>query len=104
MGGMLARPQHTKVRAPGDSGSNSPRKRSSQSTATYKYLFYVDFLDSIESPNAANALRHLQEITTFFRVLGSYPRGGALIGLENLGPRVVPTPVHSVRRRRVGII
>ena len=30
-------------------------------------------LAPVDDPNSANALRHLQEITSFFRVLGSYP-------------------------------
>jgi arogenate/prephenate dehydratase len=39
----------------------------------FMYLFYVDFDASMADENAQNALRHLQEQTTFFRVLGSYP-------------------------------
>ena len=36
-------------------------------------LFYVDFEGSLSEKNVQNALRHLQEISTFQRVLGSYP-------------------------------
>jgi len=41
----------------------------------WQYFFYIDFAGSIYEPHCRNALNHLQEITTFFRVLGSYPRG-----------------------------
>ncbi|MDW8071882.1 MAG: prephenate dehydratase [Anaerolineae bacterium] len=41
----------------------------------WEYLFYVDFAGSIYEERCRNALNHLQEITSFFRVLGSYPRG-----------------------------
>jgi prephenate dehydratase len=41
----------------------------------WQYFFYIDFAGSIHEPHCRNALNHLQEITTFFRVLGSYPRG-----------------------------
>lgn len=70
----------------------------------FRYLFYLDFLAHIDDPNVSNALQHLQEITTFFRVLGSFPRGGALVGLENLGPGpVLPVPAVK-RKRRLGIL
>lgn len=37
------------------------------------YVFYVDIARHIEEPAVESALKHLQEITPFFRVLGSYP-------------------------------
>jgi len=37
------------------------------------YLFYVDFVGSLADEDSQNALRHLQEIAPFMRVLGSYP-------------------------------
>ena len=39
----------------------------------FSYLFYVDFAASMSDPNAQNALRNLEEMTTYLRVLGSYP-------------------------------
>lgn len=42
------------------------------------YLFYVDFVGSLENQVCQNALRHLQEIATFLRVLGSYPMDTSL--------------------------
>lgn len=41
----------------------------------WEYLFYIDFAGSIHETHCRNALNHLQELTSFFRVLGSYPRG-----------------------------
>jgi prephenate dehydratase len=41
----------------------------------WQYFFYIDFVGSIHDVHCRNALNHLQEITSFFRVLGSYPRG-----------------------------
>jgi prephenate dehydratase len=40
----------------------------------WDYLFYIDFAGSTSEPHCRNALNHLQELTSFFRVLGSYPR------------------------------
>eukprot|EP01026_Neomeris_dumetosa_P073716 TRINITY_DN7617_c0_g2_i3.p1 TRINITY_DN7617_c0_g2~~TRINITY_DN7617_c0_g2_i3.p1 ORF type:complete len:313 (+),score=19.68 TRINITY_DN7617_c0_g2_i3:254-1192(+) len=37
------------------------------------YLFYVDFIGTMGDITCQNALRHLQEISPFLRVLGSYP-------------------------------
>lgn len=37
------------------------------------YLFYVDVLGSLSEERCQNALKHLQEIAPFLRVLGSYP-------------------------------
>lgn len=41
----------------------------------WQYFFYIDFAGSQYEEHCRNALNHLQEITTFFKVLGSYPRG-----------------------------
>ncbi len=41
----------------------------------FEYLFYLDFLGRIDSPNEARALAHLAELADFLRVLGCYPRG-----------------------------
>jgi prephenate dehydratase len=40
----------------------------------WQYFFYIDFAGSSHETHCRNALNHLQEITSFFRVLGSYPR------------------------------
>jgi len=40
----------------------------------WRYLFYIDFVARLDSGPAQNALRHLQEIAPFLRVLGCYPR------------------------------
>lgn len=41
----------------------------------FKYLFYLDFAGSAYSTAGQNALNHLQEMTTFYRLLGSYATG-----------------------------
>jgi arogenate/prephenate dehydratase len=41
----------------------------------WQYFFYIDFTGSQYEERCRNALNHLQEIATFFKVLGSYPRG-----------------------------
>ncbi len=41
----------------------------------FQYLFYLDFKGSAYSKKERNALRHLQETTTFYRLIGSYPAG-----------------------------
>ncbi|MFQ6058180.1 MAG: prephenate dehydratase [Anaerolineae bacterium] len=40
----------------------------------WEYIFYLDFAGSMAEERCQNAIRHLQEIATFLRVLGSYPR------------------------------
>ncbi len=41
----------------------------------WQYFFYIDFIGCITEERSKNALNHLQEITTYLRVLGSYPKG-----------------------------
>jgi prephenate dehydratase len=41
----------------------------------FEYLFYLDFSGSECEQHQQNALNHLQEITVFYRVLGSYDVG-----------------------------
>jgi arogenate/prephenate dehydratase len=40
----------------------------------WEYFFYVDFVGTLEEERCVNAINNLKEITTFLRVLGSYPR------------------------------
>lgn len=40
----------------------------------WEYLFYIDFIGHIESETCQHAIRHLEEIAPFIRILGSYPR------------------------------
>lgn len=39
----------------------------------WEYLFYLDLQSDIRSHECINALRHLRELTLYFKVLGSYP-------------------------------
>jgi len=41
----------------------------------WEYLFYVDFQGRVDAPNVRNALRHVEELADFMRVLGCYPKG-----------------------------
>ena len=41
----------------------------------WEYLFYLDFIGKTDTPQAANALRHLGELADSLRVLGCYPKG-----------------------------
>ncbi len=38
----------------------------------WEYLFYLDFRSNLKSRECSNALRHLRELTLYFKVLGSY--------------------------------
>jgi len=42
----------------------------------WEYLFYLDFLGSPEETHCGNAMSHLEEMTEFLAVLGSYPPAG----------------------------
>ena len=39
----------------------------------WQYIFYLDFEGNIDQQNCQNALKHLEEIAQFLKVLGSYP-------------------------------
>jgi len=41
----------------------------------WEYLFYLDFIGRVDDPKCQKALGHLEELTDFVRVLGSYPKG-----------------------------
>lgn len=58
-----------------DSSDLSP-----QDLPRFRYTFYLDFLASEFDDRTQNALLHLQEQSDYVRVLGSYPRGGVLLG------------------------
>ncbi|MCL5006015.1 MAG: prephenate dehydratase [Acidobacteria bacterium] len=38
----------------------------------WEYFFYLDFVGNVNKPPCQKALEHLQEVTTFLRVLGCY--------------------------------
>lgn len=52
----------------------APLAEGLQESMQFQYLFYVDFEASMAEDRAKNALRNLQEQTSFLRVLGSYPK------------------------------
>ena len=41
----------------------------------WEYLFYLDFIGRMDSPNVQNAVNHLRELADTLRVLGCYPKG-----------------------------
>jgi len=41
----------------------------------WEYLFYLDFVGRVDSPQAENALKHLSELADYLRVLGCYRNG-----------------------------
>jgi len=43
----------------------------------WEYLFYLDFLGRMGTPNVKNALGHLRELADLLQVLGCYPAGMA---------------------------
>lgn len=52
---------------------DNPIVSSETQAKRYNYLFYIDFVGTLASQKSQNALRHLQEIAGFMRVLGSFP-------------------------------
>eukprot|EP00884_Botryococcus_braunii_P016598 jgi/Botrbrau1/3621/Bobra.0204s0015.1 len=54
----------------------------------FQYMFYIDFLGSTASLNVKQALRHLQEVCPYSRVLGCYPldQSGPLLAASGLAP------------------
>jgi len=52
-------------------GLSSPARVVSQPNFTY--AFYLDFLADYAAPNCQSALRHLEELASFVKVLGTYP-------------------------------
>jgi len=41
----------------------------------WEYLFYLDFVGRVDTPNARNALHHLRELADLLQILGCYPKG-----------------------------
>ncbi len=44
----------------------------------FEYIFYLDFRGTPAQQRCRNALRHLEEMTSFLKILGSYPEGEGL--------------------------
>jgi len=45
----------------------------------FQFIFYVDCKGSLADRSVQNAIRHLTELATFLRVLGTFPKGGLLV-------------------------
>ncbi len=41
----------------------------------WAYIFYLDFSGNMDEERSQNAIRHLQEMSNFLKILGSYPSG-----------------------------
>jgi len=50
--------------------------RSNSTHEKYSYYFYVDFICHPNRNEFTNSLRHLKEIASFVRILGTYPKEG----------------------------
>ncbi|HPR89684.1 MAG TPA: prephenate dehydratase [bacterium] len=62
----------------------------------FEYIFYLDFRGTPEQPSCRNALRHLEEMTSMLKILGSYPEGD---GLNPAGRREeTPAPPGDAAR------
>jgi len=51
----------------------NPLLSTDEGTKQFNYVFYLDFLGHSSELKSKQAIRHLQEITPFFKILGSYP-------------------------------
>lgn len=72
-----------------------------QDLPRFRYTFYLDFLASEFDDRTQNALMHLREQAHYVRVLGSYPKGSALLGpvkstLDKLSKIPITTEYPSV--------
>jgi chorismate mutase / prephenate dehydratase len=58
-----------------DAGLNLTKLESRPRPSTpFEYLFYVDFEGNVDSEHVKRALEGVQQHTSFFKLLGSYPR------------------------------
>ena len=65
----------------------------------WEYLFYVDFLGHVDEPQCRqSALKHLEELADFLRVLGCYPKGCEV----TLSVRLIALKRYSATLRPVG--
>jgi prephenate dehydratase len=46
----------------------------------WEYMFYLDFEGDVRDEVIRRAIGHLEEITSYLKVLGSYPKGSELVG------------------------
>ena len=90
--------------------SKRQRRSSAESTeasrfsaASFEYAFYLDLLCDSAAPRCQNALRHLEELTRFVKVLGTYPVEGLQLEKKHDAPVSITRPVQS-SPLKVGII
>ena len=65
-----------------------------QGPPLFEYAFYLDVMCKGDLPHCQNAFRHLEELTRFVKVLGTYPVEGLLLppAAEGTGADGRPTP------------
>ena len=68
----------------------------SEPAAQFEYAFYLDVLASASAPACRNAFRHLEELTRFVKVLGTYPVEGLLFAPHANGEGAASPPPHGV--------
>ena len=73
---------------------------------SFEYAFYLDLLCDSAAPKCQNALRHLEELTRFVKVLGTYPVEGVQLAPMSDKPSASPAVTHIQPSSplRVGII
>jgi len=57
----------------GSSGKKLAVRTEGNERAKFQYLFYVDVLSGVSDVRCFNALRHLGEVCSFMRILGTFP-------------------------------
>jgi arogenate/prephenate dehydratase len=64
---------------------SNPILATEEGTRQFNYIFFLDYIGHTSELKCKQAMRHLQEITPFFKVLGSYPidSNKTVVGLQN---------------------
>lgn len=70
---IVSRHIHTVLEAIRQDGSEDGELMDDSVERRWGYVFHVDIARHEQEQAVSSALKHLQEITTFYRVLGSYP-------------------------------
>ena len=78
-----------------------------QGPPLFEYAFYLDLLCKGDLPHCQNAFRHLEELTHFVKVLGTYPVEGLLLPADKNGAEAPVAPSLQAPRTtplRLGVL